>query len=343
MEKLKSENGNGISARGREAAADELGCDISDIKVVNVGGGFSRNRRSLVGYCDRWIFAKEVDIDLLPNEGVEELGWLFKDCECVNTIIGIAPELVPDWEKLSPDGHVLLMPGYRSEDGWSWSVPEIESDQQKYIQTVIDAAKKLEGVKFDEAAIKRINFNPFFRDKIALDDGLALIIQNEETRDRLKNKYEIMALDESLVSLRPAIQKMQALLCDESAMQNLSICAASLIEQPNDCFGHCDVRSDNITYNSLSGQVKFVDWNWATFVPSRFGSTEFLMDMSRRGIDVTPWLDELNIELLAAIVGLYLNRSTHEQLAPGNTLRDFQAQSAVVALDLYDRAISVKP
>jgi hypothetical protein len=130
------------------------------------------------------------------------------------------------------------------------------------------------------------------------------------------------------------------LLNDKLALEDLSNQAALLIKQPNDRFGHCDVRSDNIAYNSSTGQVKFVDWNWASFVAAGFGSTEFLIDMSKCGVDVTPWVDELNIELLAAITGYFLKRCLYDPLAPGNTLRDAQAQSAAAALNLYNMAVS---
>jgi len=340
MEQLKTEMDNTISPKGHEVAADELGCSVSDIKVVSVDGGYSRNRRSLVGFGDKWLFAKEVDHDLLPSDGAEELGWLRKDYGCASLLRQILPEIVPEWEKLTANDHVLLMPSYRVEDGWLWSFPSTESEQKNYIQAIVDATKKLETVEIDKDVIDELNLHPYFRDKLALDEGLNLIIQNDEIRDQLENKYIEMAQDESLIFLRSAIDKMQLLLQDITAIKDLSNRAASLIKQPNDCFGHCDVRSDNIAYNSSTGQVKFVDWNWASFATAGFGATEFLIDMSRRGVDVAPWLNELNIEMLAATVGFYAKRCLEDPLAPGNTLRDVQAQSAAVALNLYDMAVN---
>ncbi len=340
MEQLKKEMENTISPVGCEAAASELGCNVSDIQVVGVDDGYSRNRRSLVGYADKWIFAKEVDHDLLPGDGVEEMRWLHKDFECTNALRQTVPEIVPEWEKLTANNHVLLMPSYRVDDGWLWSLPLKADDQSLYIQAVVDATKKLETVNFDQNAIDNLNLSPYFRDKLALDDGLVLILKNEDIRNQLQDKYTAMEQDDSLISLRHAIRKMRDLLKDEAALDDLSKKAASLINQPNNCFGHCDVRSDNITFNPLTGQVKFVDWNWASFATSGFGATEFLIDIARRGVNVEPWLDSLNIEMLAATVGFYAKRCLEDPLAPGNTLRDMQAQSAAVALDLYDMAVS---
>lgn len=340
MENLKIDIDNNLSSVGMESAAKELGCDIAEVQVVGVDGGYSRNRRSLVGVNDKWIFAKEVDHSLIPSDGAEELQWLRKDYMCNEMLRQTVPEIVPEWEKLVADNHVLLMPSYRIEDGWLWSLPTTTSEHKPYIQAVVDATRQLEAVKFNQEIIEKLNFHPYFRDKLALDDGFDLILQNEEIRSQLINRYDAMAQDESLILLRPAIRKVQELLQGENMLKNLSTRAASLIEQPNDCFGHCDVRSDNIAYNSSTGQVKFVDWNWASLVTAGFGATEFLIDMSRRGVDVTPWLDDLNTEMLAAVVGFYLKRCLEDPLAPGNTLRDFQAQSAAVALNLYDMAMN---
>jgi len=338
MEQQKPETDNIVSSIGLRAAIEELSCSPSEAQVMAVDGGYSRNRRSLVGYGDKWIFVKEVDHSLIPSDGAEEIGWLRKDFECTDVLRRIIPEIVPDWEKLVADDHVLLMPSYRVEDGWLWSLPSITSQQKTYIQSVIDATKRLESVKFDHDDIDNLKLQPYFRDDLALDNGLELIIQNDNIRNQLLDKYAILEQDDSLIDLRPAIRKMRDLLQDAVAIRNLSQRATSLIEQPNDCFGHCDVRSDNIAYNSLTGQVKLVDWNWASFATAGFGSTEFLIDMARRGVDVTPWVNNLNIEMLAATVGFYAKRCLKDPLAVGNTLRDLQAQSAAVALNLYEMA-----
>jgi hypothetical protein len=337
-ERLTVEADTKISPLAEQAAAAELGCAPGDVTVVGVDGGYSRNRRSLVGYSDNWLFAKEVDKDVLPGDGAEELWWLQKDDAMASTLRAVAPELVSDWSKLSSDGHVLLMTSYRTADGWLWSLPETPEQQHAYIQAVINAIKRLEPMTFDEATINELKLQPCFRDELALDDGLALIIQNEAIRTQLTDKYTAMVRDESLVSLHEPLKKMQALLDDESALRALALRARQLIEQPNDSFGHCDVRSDNLAYHPETGEVKLVDWNWASFATKGFGATEFLTDMARRGVDVRPWYDELNVELLAASVGFYARRCLKDPLTPGSTLRDMQAQSAAVALSLYEAA-----
>lgn len=341
MNQARSTTGSSISEKAIIAAAARLDCDISDIQIVDVSGGYSRNRRSLVGCGDRWIFAKEVDLDLLPDDGELELGWLRKDFECAKLLRRAMPEIAPDWGELTADGHVYLMTSYRAEDGWSWALPSDVSQQSKYIQAVVDATKKLELIKFEKDKIDELNFKPYFRDRIAQDDGLQLIIQNEEVRNELLAKYDAMAQDESLTDLRLSIHKMLELLKDNRALNELADKAATLINQPNDCFGHCDVRSDNITYNHLSGQVKLVDWNWASFTPRGFGATEFLIDMVRHGVDVSPWIDCINTEFLAALTGVYLRRSLKDPLKQGCTLRDMQIQSAAVAHRLYIDSINL--
>lgn len=67
-----------LTARALQCASAELDVDPSDLRVTPVSGGFSRNRRALVSAGDQTIFVKEVDVDLLPDDGETELAWLKK-------------------------------------------------------------------------------------------------------------------------------------------------------------------------------------------------------------------------------------------------------------------------
>ena len=95
-------------------AAVELGVDSSDLRVTPVSGGFSRNRRALVSAGDRTIFVKEVDVDVLPDDGERELAWLKKDYEVMRMLQEIHPQYVADQITLSDDGHVLMTTSYVS-------------------------------------------------------------------------------------------------------------------------------------------------------------------------------------------------------------------------------------
>ena len=68
MEQQKPDNDSIISLVGLRAAAEELSCSLNEAQVMAINGGYSRNRRSLVGYGDKWIFAKEVDHLLIPSD-----------------------------------------------------------------------------------------------------------------------------------------------------------------------------------------------------------------------------------------------------------------------------------
>ena len=342
MEKQDSNIDNSITSMTRSMVADVLKLPLGDVRFEAVGGGYSRNRRSLMGYGNNWVFVKEVDTELLPDDGEEELWWLKKDYLCTEALRSVVPELVPEWSSLEVNEHALIMTSYRFSNGWLWSPPEDLELQTRYIQAVVDATKKLETVRFDEVTINKLKLQPYFRDELALDDGLALIMQNEAIRNQLKDKYAAFTANES-GSLKPQHEQMIALLNDDNALQSLADRAARLIDQPNDSFGHCDVRSDNLTFHPDTGEIKFVDWNWASFATKGFGATEFLIDMARRGVDVKAWVDDLNVEMLAATVGFYAKRCLKDPLAPGSTLRDMQAESAAVAFDLYNLAIGSRP
>jgi hypothetical protein len=324
-----------ITERTKQAIAKEYGCPVEGLEVVGVNGGYSRNRRSLVRVGDEWIFAKEVDLSLLPEDGTEELGWLKKDHEVTRYLDGNHIAIAPEWIKLVADGHVLLLPSYRDDNGWTWELPKGQDQQARYIDAVVNATKVLESKKLDDAAIEQLNAKPFLRDEIAFDEGFALLLANEAIREQVSDKYRSLVADDVSPHLEPLLRDMISLLDDAGKLQKLAEFGRRLVDQPNDCFGHCDVRSDNIAYNPVADEVKFVDWNWASMTPKGFGATEFLTDMARRGIDVSPWLSELNPELLAATVGFYARRCIKDPFMPGSTLRDMQAESGAIAYSLY--------
>ena len=335
MEKL-SQHSHEISDSARSFAADILSLPIEDTETRSVSGGYSRNQRALVGKGDNWVFVKEVDVDVLDDEGEEELWWLQKDHLCTEALRPTVPHLVPTWSKLGVDGHVLVMEAYRSEDGWSWQLPTDAEELTRYIQTVVDATKSLEEVEFDEVTIRQLKLEPYFRDKLASDDGLTMVLQDKDFRISLIDRFETLSKKDSALP-KSCYQQMLDFLGDEQAIQQIAKQAASLIEQPNNKFGHMDVRSDNIAYNSSTGEIKFVDWNWASYSPYGFGASEFLTDMARRGNDVSPWLGDINPEMLSSVVGFYLKRCMDPPLYPGSTLRDMQAESAAAALDILRR------
>ena len=98
-----------LTDRALQCAAAELGADLSDLQITSVSGGFSRNRRALVSAGDRTIFVKEVDVDVLPDDGERELAWLKKDYKVMRLLQKVHPQYVADWAKLAGDGHVLII------------------------------------------------------------------------------------------------------------------------------------------------------------------------------------------------------------------------------------------
>ena len=169
-----------------------------------------------------------------------------------------------------------------------------------------------------------------------MDDGIDRIIAEADIRRQLIDNYQKVLPEQSEVNQRRC-QKMIDLLGESDKLVDISIHAKQFAKQPEDCFDHSDVRSDNLAFHPQTGELKLVDWNWASYAPRGSGATEFLIDMARHGQDVTPWLDELNAEMLAAFVGFYLIRSLKPPLKPGDNLRQMQALSAAVAYDLLER------
>ena len=325
-----------LTHRALQCAATELGANVSDLQITSVSGGFSRNRRALVSAGDKTIFVKEVDVDLLPDDGERELGWLKKDYEVTRLLQKVHPEFVADWIKLDGDGHVLMTTSYASVDGWLWRPPTEKSVAKRYISAVVKATRELERTGLPHEVIEELQLQPFTTAELGLDDGIDQVIAEADIRHQLIDNYRTLLPEQSEINQRRC-QKMIRLLSECNELADISVHTKRFAKQPEDCFNHSDVRSDNLAFHPQTGELKLVYWNWASYAPRGSGATEFLIDMARHGQDVTPWLDELNTEMLAAFVGFYLIRSLKPPLQPGDNLRQMQALSAATAYDLLER------
>ena len=325
-----------LTDRALQCAATELNVDLSELRITPVSGGFSLNRRALVSSGDRTIFVKEVDANLLSDEGERELGWLKKDYAVTRLLQKTYPQYVADWTELADDGHVLMTSSYASSDGWLWQPPTDNSVAERYISTVITAVRELEKIKLPQELIEELQLQPFVAEKLGLDDGIDQIIADADIRRRLINNYQKLLPNQLEINQRRC-QAIIELLEKRDELIDISVRAKEFAKQTEDCFNHSDVRSDNLAFNPQTGELKLVDWNWASYAPQGSGATEFLVDMARHGRDVTPWLGELNAEMLASFVGFFLTRSLKPPLKPGDNLRQMQALSAAAAYDLLER------
>ena len=325
-----------LTDRALQCAAAELGADLSELRVTSVSGGFSRNRRALVSAGDKTIFVKEVDVDVLPDDGERELAWLKKDYKVMRLLQKVHPQYVADWAKLAGDGHVLMTSSYASADGWLWRPPAEKSVAKQYISAVVTATRELEKTELPHKVIEELQLQPFTTTELGLDDGIDRIIADADIRRQLIDNYRTLLPEQSEVNQRRC-QKMIDLLGESDKLVDILVRTKRFAKQPEDCFNHSDVRSDNLAFQPQTGELKLVDWNWASYAPQGSGATEFLIDMARHGHDVTLWLDELNTEMLAAFIGFYLIRSLKPPLQPGDTLRQMQALSAATAYDLLER------
>ena len=335
METLPNHN-KLLTDNALQCAAVELGVDSSDLRVTPVSGGFSRNRRALVSAGDKTMFVKEVDVDVLPDDGKTELAWLKKDYEMIRLLQKLHPQYVADWTELDGDGHVLMTSSYASADGWLWRPPAEKSVAKRYISAVVAAVRELENTQLADEVIEELQLQPFTTAELGLDDGIDRVIAEADIRRQLIDNYRTLLPEQSKVNQRRC-QKMMELLSRSDELADISVRAKRFAKQPEDCFDHSDVRSDNLAFHPQTGQLKLVDWNWASYAPQGSGATEFLIDMARHGHDVTPWLDELNAEMLTAFVGFFLIRSLKPPLKPGDNLRQMQALSAATAYDLLER------
>ena len=217
-----------------------------------------------------------------------------------------------------------------------WRPPTDNSVAERYISTVITAVRELEKIKLPQELIEELQLQPFVARELGLDDGIDQIIADADIRRRLIDNYQKLLPSQLEINQR-CCRNIIELLKKRDELIDISTRAKEFAKQTEDCFNHSDVRSDNLAFNPQTGELKLVDWNWASYAPQGSGATEFLVDMARHGRDVMPWLGELNAEMLASFVGFFLIRSLKPPLKPGDNLRQMQALSAAVAYDLLER------
>lgn len=198
----------------------------------------------------------------------------------------------------------------------------------------MQATRRLETVQLDEQAAHGLELSSFLQHELMQDKGIDSLVEDDNMRGRLKKKYRDLATTGPDWQ-RVRCERMVALLNDVAQLQELREWLKSVALQPDDCFNHCDVRSDNLAFNIHTGEVKLVDWNWASYAPRGYGATEFLLHMARHGYDISPWYDEINQPMIAASIGFFAVRSLKPPLTPGGTLREMQALSAAAAYEIW--------
>ena len=321
-----------LTDRAIHCASELLDAEAESLVIRPVRGGFSYNRRAIVLSDARQLFVKEVDIDLLPDDGQLSIAWLRKEYEMVKVIQRLKPELVAEWIWLSDDEQVLVMSSYPEEEGWIWK-PPIGPEVVDYINSVLYITRDIEGMRFDEVEVRQLRLEPHLQLKLSRDDYLRRVVYDPELRRRLRDNYQSL-LGGGTGWARGRYEKMIELLGSVSRLRAFLERVEGLPVQSEECFNHCDLRSDNLAFNVRTGVIKLMDWNWASYAPRGYGATEFLLDIARHGHDICPWHDLLNVNMLAFFVGLYAGKSMERTLSQGSSLRQMQALSAATAYDI---------
>lgn len=326
-----------ISRRAILFAADQLGVEASALTVEPVSGGFSLNQRAIVRHDSKSLFVKEVEDSLLSGDGRQERAWLAKDHGVMELLRSMDLDVVPEWSVLSDDSTILAMTAYPATEGWCWGLPDDINVQHSYISAVIATVNRLEKATFTPNDIEGLSLQPYFREKIADVDLFSSFVADRGNLDRLAKKYQLLARTEEVKMHRTKLQNAYNAVNSPVALTKIRRGIEGLLGQPDEVFGHCDVRSDNLAFSPSNNKLVLVDWNWASKTPKRFGSTEFLVNVAGQGADIVVWHNELNPELLAGLVGLWWRSCLQPEFREGSGLRTHQAVAAAIAYDLLTK------
>ncbi len=327
---------NNITRKALDYVSELFSVPIDIIKTIEVSGGYSLNRRSIVQFKDKKYFIKEVDDTLVEGNGDTERGWLKKDHEIMRLLRSESIDIVPEWSDISKEGNMLITTAYSNDDGWLWGLPEDFELRTNYINQVIEASYDLEKATFSNEDIKKLSLNPYFRDKLSDPEEYNEFIKLENRTDKLVKKLQSIS---SILTehQKPKISKLIEVIKNTNLIEDtIPKSMSELRLLPNSVFGHCDLRPDNLAFNPKNQKVVIVDWNWASLTPEMFGSTEFLIACDFRGADITRWRSDINKELLVVLMGFWLMTCLRPNLGKTTTLRDHQAISAAVAYNIYE-------
>jgi len=318
-------------------AGEQLGVGTNELTIEPVSGGFSLNQRAIVRCGNKSLFVKEVEDSLLEGDGQQERAWLAKDQGVMELLRSENIDVVPEWSALSDDSTVLAMTAYPTVEGWHWTLPDDTSAQHSYISAVIAAVNRLEIATVTPGDAESLSLHPYFREKIGNVDSFSNFVADRDNLDRLAQKYQLLAQTAEVKLHSSKLQSTLDAVHNPAAITKIRRGIEDLLGQPDEVFGHCDVRSDNLAYNPRQNKLVLVDWNWASQTPKKFGSTEFLVSAAEQGADIAAWHDELNPGLLAGMVGFWWGCCLQPEIREGSGLRKHQAVSAAIAYDLFTK------
>lgn len=212
---------------------------------------------------------------------------------------------------------MLAMAALTEGDDWNWRHPQDALSQKQYIADTINALRTLSDVPIPEGDAIKPSFISFDEEGWGTYDD-----DNKKAIVAKLNNYACVVTNDNLSD---SAYKLAANLDNLYANYKLTDYDQSMV------MCHHDVRESNLAWHPQQG-TKIIDWSWAGAGLKNSDTTTFLIDLHKRGVDVSAYMSNFNKDHALMMIGFWLTHSTWPE---GDTdVRFQQVHSAVAAYEL---------
>lgn len=268
------------------------------------------------GYSDakRGIVTTDQGRRLFVKVGVTEAtkGWAQKETRVYDFLSQNNFHHIPNVVAANADRTAFALEALEANDGWDWG----ENWSPERLSATLSALDELAGIipPLDNPDV----ITPILSTS---PNGWIELLKSDERREKLAQKLATRGM----ASIAEQIEQFANETADFSFQKDALI--------------HGDVRADNCAWNAQTGEVKLVDWNWLELGDRRIDLAAMLVHVHQSGYDVLEKnSDRLDVSALHWIAGFWLVAASKPIWPGGNeSLRDFQLDSGIVALDLASK------
>lgn len=301
--------------------AVHLPIECSSYSYIN-GGHMAYHHLLVTAPSDEQYFVKSHDKHFFtePTREAHSRQYLEKEKRMYDHVRQHGFAAIPENVDLI-DNHTLMMKALHTGDGWTWRVPQENTDQ--YITDTLQALYALESIPLPDD----------FHDTILPTLETHSVEGWQDLGDE-KIPLAQKRIDEWLPRFHSDFQK-SAIRLSES-LNELRDQFSTLPPSREFVTAHHDARQANVAWHPDYG-TKIVDWSWAGAGRTKSDTTTFLIDLHKSGIDVSSYADDFfSPEHALTMIGFWLAHSLWPTRDDDNSVRFHQAASAVAAYSLLE-------